>query len=86
MPGGWQRKRGGPDYVANPALAGKGPEAYAAVLDPSATPWVWERQPFHEEGAVRHVLFLDGRVKRLRESDWLTIQPPAGPESPPGKP
>jgi prepilin-type processing-associated H-X9-DG protein len=74
------RTRSSPcDYVPNPALAGQGTEAYA-VADPAATPWVWEEQAVdHDRGffskpvLTRTVLFLDGHVACMNESDFQAM-------------
>lgn len=59
-------------YEPNPALAGKGSEAYR-VPDPASVPWVWERQPFHKDDSVRTVLFLDGHSESMKEADFQAI-------------
>jgi hypothetical protein len=76
------RTRSSPcDYVPNPALAGRGPETYA-VADPAATPWVWEEQAVDHERdrsffskpiLTRSVLFLDGHVECMKESDFQAM-------------
>ena len=69
------------DYVPNPALVGRGLEAYA-VPDSSATPWVWEEQAVDHLGdggffsrpvLTRSVLFLDGHAECMRESDFQAM-------------
>ena len=59
------------DYQPNPALAGKGPQAYGAVQNPSEFPWVWDRQPFHT--GRRSVLYLDGSVRLVNEFDFQVM-------------
>ena len=61
------------DYVPNPLLAGKGNDAYAAIVNSRSTPWVWERKPFHREGSARNVLFLDGHVETIEEAAFQAM-------------
>ena len=51
-------------------MAGKGPEA-RAKMDPAKTPWVWEKQAFHE--GARNVLFLNGHVEALPEEKFQAL-------------
>ncbi len=59
------------DFVGNPAAAGMKDGNEPA--NPSAFPLVWESQPFHFGGTKRCVLFMDGSVLLVKESDFQVM-------------